>query len=105
MGEEQLDGRAVWFDARLKCFVHKLNYNFDTKTGHLIMDRNSCPDMAGCIALFQQIDPRVEIIHAYQDRSGAPPELDMIYFNLRGGPDTAPDSWTPHGPFSRGPQT
>ncbi len=44
----------------LQCEVISLTYNFDDKTGILVMAEGDCCDMAGCIALFQAIDPAVK---------------------------------------------
>lgn len=43
----------------VQCFVSELRYDYTTKTGTLVLGRNSATDMSGCIALFKRIDPEV----------------------------------------------
>jgi hypothetical protein len=57
--EEERDG--CWNEA-LMCFVRHLEYDFITRTGILHMNKYSCTDMTGCIALFVRTDPEVRHI-------------------------------------------
>ena len=47
------------FHSDLGCYVQRLEYDFVTRTGTLIMCEISCTDMGGCIDLFKRIDPKV----------------------------------------------
>ena len=53
-------------DPRTKCFLKGLEYDFTTRMGELLMGEGSCTDMSGCIAIFTQIDPDVEIIRTWR---------------------------------------
>jgi hypothetical protein len=44
----------------LMCEIKSLSYDFDEKVGTLVMEDGDCCDMAGCIALFEAIDPAVK---------------------------------------------
>jgi hypothetical protein len=46
----------------LQCYVKAIEYRPADRLGVLEMDSDSCCDMAGCIALFEAIDPEVENI-------------------------------------------
>ena len=50
------------FHNDLYCFVRRVEYDFELRTGTLYMGDNSCTDMAGCIKLFKAIDPSVQLI-------------------------------------------
>jgi hypothetical protein len=67
------------FNAELQCSPMRMNYDFVRRVGTLNMMRNDRCDMAGCIALFERIDPKVERITTY---SGAD---RTIYARLAGG--------------------
>ena len=61
-----MNGGTQWRTAKtFKTQVHELRYNFDISTGWLYLPHGCCTDMAGCIALFQAIDPKVERIGTY----------------------------------------
>lgn len=49
----------------LKTRANVLTYDFDLETGWLFMPEDCCTDMAGCIALFKAIDPKVWRIITY----------------------------------------
>ncbi|MCW5706768.1 hypothetical protein [Shinella sp.] len=49
----------------LMCEVHSLTYDFPTRTGRLNMAQGNATDMAGAIALFERIDPNVELISTF----------------------------------------
>jgi hypothetical protein len=53
------------FDHRLLCYVKRLTYEFNTRTGRLDMPEHNCCDMTGAIALFQAIDPKVRFIETF----------------------------------------
>jgi len=55
---------AVW-DKRLKCNVVSLAYDFHSHTGQLYLLDGDCCDMTGCVALFEEIDPKVTAINTY----------------------------------------
>jgi hypothetical protein len=52
-------------DARLVCCVMRLEYDFRTRTGAIYFPDGRCCDMAGCVALFEGIDPGVRDIQTY----------------------------------------
>ena len=64
------------FDWRFKCFVERLQYDYQSKIGVLIMGELSCTDMSGCIGLFKCIDPNVKEIHTRSDSGSI---RDTIY--------------------------
>jgi hypothetical protein len=74
--------------------VNRLTYDFDSFTGELFMPSGCCCDKDGCIALFQRIDPDVQMICTYVGE-----KLDTYYrregqqwrsiFQLPGGSRTA----------------
>jgi hypothetical protein len=45
--------------------VKSLSYEFDTRTGVLVMPEGCCTDMSGAIALFRGIDAEVTRIETY----------------------------------------
>jgi hypothetical protein len=49
----------------LWCFVRGLAYDFQTRTGKLVMGDQSCTDMSACMALFKAIDPNVQCIGTF----------------------------------------
>jgi hypothetical protein len=49
-----------------QCVVHKLEYDFVTRKGKLVMDEHGCTDMLGCLKLFLKIDPAVQHIRTFQ---------------------------------------
>lgn len=51
----------------LVCEVESIEYDFRTRTGRLLMPRQNCCDMDGCIEFFKQIDPLVEVIYTQSD--------------------------------------
>jgi hypothetical protein len=59
------------FVSELGCFVHGLHYDFATRRGTATLAAGGCTDMAGCIALFQRIDPDVRYIKTF---SGSRPD-------------------------------
>jgi hypothetical protein len=54
--------------------VNAISYDFRTRIGRLAMPPRCCPDMDGCIRLFQRIDPDVARIETV---AGAKP--DTVY--------------------------
>jgi hypothetical protein len=65
-------------DKRLKCRVHRLSYDFNTRIGDIYFAAGHCCDMQGCVDLFLGIDPDVLIIRTYAGR-----EPDTVYrFNV-----------------------
>lgn len=64
----------------LQCRAKDVRYDFDRKTGMLVMAAGDCCDMSGCISLFENIDPDVERIRTV---SGA--EEDTSYFRSEFG--------------------
>lgn len=71
----------------LMCDVASLTYEFNTRTGTLVMGDGDCCDMRGCIAVFQAIDPDVRQINTFSGR-----KRDTEYSLLRSGEWKA----TPH---------
>ena len=53
------------FNAELQCAPWRLVYDFVRRVGTLNLMRNDRCDMAGCIALFERIDPKVERINTF----------------------------------------
>ena len=64
--------REPELNSELQCTPIRLGYDFVRRVGTLNMMRNDRCDMAGCIALFERIDPRVERINTFSggDRTG-----------------------------------
>jgi hypothetical protein len=54
------------FHDRFQCFAQRLEYDFTTRTGLLVMNEHDCADMSGCIKVFEGIDPEVKIIRTTQ---------------------------------------
>jgi len=52
-------------DRRLMCEPVRVAYDFTTKQGELHMKEGQCCDMMGCIRIFENIDPKVELITTY----------------------------------------
>jgi hypothetical protein len=69
------------YDGRFQCCVQRLEYDFTTRTGVLVMDEHDCTDMSGCIQVFEGIDPEVRLIRT-MEASGHP---DTIYRKLAEG--------------------
>lgn len=44
------------------CSAIAMTYDFETRTGSLLVPRLHCTDMTGCVELFTRIDPNVEMI-------------------------------------------
>lgn len=53
------------FHQELQCYAVSVSYDFGKRTGTLVMEGGSCCDMAGCIALFERLDPGVRSISTY----------------------------------------
>lgn len=62
------------------CEVSSIAYDFDKRSGKLVMAEDQCADMAGCIRLFKAIDPDVQLIKTL---AGTKP--DTIYKLLSTG--------------------
>ena len=69
------------YDDRFQCRVRRLEYDFTTRTGLLVMNDHDCTDMSGCIKVFEGIDPEVKIIRTTQ----ASGRRDTIYLKLANG--------------------
>ena len=54
-----------YFDKRTQCFLNAIEYDFNDRSGKLIMGYGSCTDMTGCIKIFKAIDKRVQLIMTY----------------------------------------
>jgi hypothetical protein len=52
-------------DERLMCHVTSLAYDFLGHSGQLYLLDGDCCDMRGCVALFEEIDPKVTSISTY----------------------------------------
>lgn len=52
--------------AILKCRVNRIEYDFDSRSGHLFLPEGNCTDMQGAIEFFLNIDPDVIHIHTWQ---------------------------------------
>lgn len=65
----------------LMCSVSALSYDFDKRSGKLVMADGHCVDMGGCIALFSAIDAGVLKIETF---SGLEP--DTVYERVPAGP-------------------
>jgi hypothetical protein len=52
---------GVWVEL-LQCCARRAVYNWETKTGVLVLPPEHCTDMRGAIAFFERIDPAVELI-------------------------------------------
>ena len=48
-----------------QCYVQRVSYDFKERRGILLMGDGSCTDMAGCIRVFERIDPEVQRIDTY----------------------------------------
>jgi len=64
------------FHITAQCFVHELRYDFNARVGHLMMEDESCTDMAGAIELFRRIDPGVREIATY---AGGHPDTGHVF--------------------------
>jgi hypothetical protein len=69
------------YDDRFQCCVQRLEYDFRTRTGLLVMNDHECTDMGGCIKVFEGIDPRVRLIRTIE----ACGRRDTIYRKLADG--------------------
>jgi hypothetical protein len=69
------------YDDRFQCFVQRLEYDFATHTGILVMNGDNCTDMSGCIGAFEFIDPEVKIIRTTQ----ASGRRDTVYLRVANG--------------------
>jgi hypothetical protein len=63
------------------CSVQRVEYDFTTRTGLLVMNEHDCTDMSGCIGVFGFIDPEVKIIRTTQ----ASGRRDTIYLRVANG--------------------
>lgn len=66
----ELASQGAYFHDLLKCCVTRLSYNFTGQTGEIHFPAENCPDMHGCITLFQQLAdvgevPEVVAIQTY----------------------------------------
>ena len=61
---ERLDLTRRYID-ELKCSAEALHYNFVTRCGVIHLPEWHCTDMDGCIALFERIDPEVQLIRTF----------------------------------------
>ena len=52
---------GVWVP-ELQCCALAVIYNWRIRAGVLVLPEENCTDMAGAIALFERIDPRVSTI-------------------------------------------
>jgi hypothetical protein len=66
-------------DPRFQCAVLSVKYNFDTKTGKLVMDEMNCCGMTGTIKFFETIDKNVSLIETFQMD-----KLDTTFIKLDG---------------------
>lgn len=62
------------YDARFKCCVLSLDYDFTRHVGRVIMREWDCCDMIGCIEVFEKIDPKVKEVETYSGE-----KLDTFY--------------------------
>jgi len=46
----------------LQCMVERVEYDFNTQTGYLLMEDGNACDMAACIAMFEALDPGVRAV-------------------------------------------
>jgi hypothetical protein len=69
------------YDDRFQCCVQRLEYDFTTRTGLLVMNDDECTDMSGCIKVFEGIDPQVKPIRTIE----ACGRRDTIYRKLSDG--------------------
>jgi hypothetical protein len=67
------------FHEGLMCFVLRVDYDYRCRTGAVHMEVDSCCHAPGCIALFEGIDPDVEMIATF-----AGGKRDMTYKKVRG---------------------
>jgi len=49
----------------LQCTPTRLTYDYVRRYGQLVVMEGHCVDMLGCIALFQHIDPQVQLIDTF----------------------------------------
>ena len=70
---------ASWH-GELQCYVRAVRYDPARRLGSLYMDEDSCCDMDGCIAVFEEIDPEVEVIVTW-----AAAARDTVYRRCGGG--------------------
>ena len=63
----------------LVCAAVRLTYDFTKRAGTIELDEYHCTSMNGCIALFEGIDPQVELIV-----TRAAKELDTVYARVGG---------------------
>lgn len=59
----------------MQCYVRSIHYNFERKRGQVVMGNEGCTDMSGCIAFFEQIDPKVQRIETGYGND----QLDTVY--------------------------
>ena len=62
------------FHRSMCCFVHRVEYDFDERSGLVILD-DGCTDMRGAIETFTAIDPECKAI-VTQQKDG---ELETVY--------------------------
>ena len=63
--------REPELNSELQCTPIRLGYDFVRRVATLNMLRNDRCDMAGCITLFERIDPKVERIVTYSGTARA----------------------------------
>ena len=71
---------------RWKCVPLRLDYDFQTRSGHLWLTDGHCVDMSAAVEAFTAIDVQVETIHTW---SGDKPDT---WYTRRGG------AWEAHLP-------
>jgi hypothetical protein len=57
---------GTW-DERLMCHAVSLTYDFGSHTGRLFLPGRDLCDTAGCVKIFESIDPNVTAIQTYSD--------------------------------------
>jgi len=68
------------FNSQVECYVSRLSYDFESRSGELHIGETSSTDMRGCVELFKAVDPEVVEIRTY--RAGEKP--DTSYHLERG---------------------
>jgi hypothetical protein len=59
------DETKLPFNPELSCSVSKIQVDFASHTGTLMMADGNCCDMTGCINFFLSIDPNIKRIDTY----------------------------------------
>jgi hypothetical protein len=77
-----IEAKSSPFHKEMQTCVASVLYDWEIRSGTVVVDSDCCVDMTGTIAFFQRIDPQVRRIFTFAGADGETRERDVAYVKV-----------------------